>query len=313
MCRFLCYLGPEILLSDLLYRPKNSLILQSYKSQERREPLNGDGFGVGWYAPTISPTPCVFTSLTPAWNNQNLLRLSEHVKSPCFFAHVRAASPDMRVSEMNCHPFQYGRYLWMHNGTIEGFSQIKRRLRSSLPDSLYNAIEGTTDSEHAFAVFLNLLGDTERQHSASEMGQVLVNTVKELERLTAETESSAPSYYNFAVSDGQSVAAMRYVSDPTVEPASLYYAAGRKYQCADGVCQLVDCEPREQSIVIASERLSEDSDHWIRVAPNHVLTVNQNLETRVELMEIERHGSRVETPSLYRRCRQSDEQLHTSQ
>jgi predicted glutamine amidotransferase len=33
----------------LLYSPKNSLILQSYKSKERKEPLNGDGFGVGWY------------------------------------------------------------------------------------------------------------------------------------------------------------------------------------------------------------------------------------------------------------------------
>jgi predicted glutamine amidotransferase len=299
-------MGPEILLSDLLYSSKNSLILQSYKSKERKEPLNGDGFGVGWYEPKISPTPCIFTSLTPAWNNQNLTRLSEHVKSSCFFAHVRAASPGMRVCEANCHPFQYGRYLWMHNGTIQGFWQIRRRLRSFLPDHLYNAIEGTTDSEHAFAVFLDLLGDASRAHSAGEMGQALVRTIAQLERWTAETESAAPSYYNFAVTDGRSVAVIRYVSDPTVEPASLYFAAGRKYECADGVCQLVDCEPRDKAVVIASERLSEDSSHWFRVAPNHVLTVNQDLETRVELMEIERHGSRVETSSLYRRGRASN-------
>jgi len=194
-------MGPEILLSDLLYHPKNSLILQSYKSKERKEPLNSDGFGVGWYAPQISPTPCVFTSLTPAWNNQNLRRLSQHLKSSCFFAHVRAASPGMRVCEANCHPFQFGRYLWMHNGTIQGFWQIRRRLRSSLPDHLYNGIEGTTDSEHAFAVFLNLLGDTERQHSVSEMGHALISTIAQLERWTAETEEPAPSYYNFAVTD----------------------------------------------------------------------------------------------------------------
>jgi len=302
--------GPEILLADLLYSSENSLILQSYKSKERKEPLNGDGFGIGWYASQISPTPCVFTSITPAWNNQNLRRLSEHVKSSCFFAHVRAASPGMRVCEANCHPFQSGRYLWMHNGTIQGFWQIRRRLRQSLPDDLYNAIEGTTDSEHAFAVFLNLIGDPHGQNSAREMGQALVQTVTQLERWTAETESAAPSYYNFAVTDGRNVAAIRYVSDPTVEPASLYFAAGRKYQCADGVCQLVDCEPSQKAVVIASERLSEDSSHWFRVAPNHLLTVNQDLETRVELMEIERHGSRVETPSLYRRGRQSNRQFH---
>ncbi|HKR61510.1 MAG TPA: class II glutamine amidotransferase [Pyrinomonadaceae bacterium] len=306
MCRFLCYMGPEILLSDLLYSSKNSLILQSYKSKERKEPLNGDGFGVGWYTHQIGPMPCVFRSLTPAWNNQNLQRLSEHVKSSCFFAHVRAASPGMGVCEDNCHPFQYGRYLWMHNGTIQGFWQIRRRLRASLPDSLYNAIEGTTDSEHAFAVFLNLLGDTEKQQSASELGQVLVSTVTELERWTAEMESAAPSYYNFAVTDGLNVATIRYVSDPTIEPASLYYAAGKKYQCVNGVCELVDCDPRSKAIVIASERLSDDTDHWLRVAPNHVLTINEDLEANVELMQIERHGSKVETPSLYRRGRQSN-------
>ena len=311
MCRFLCYMGPEVLLADLLYRPKNSLILQSYKSRERKEPLNGDGFGVGWYAPQISSVPCVFTSLTPAWNDQNLRRLSEHVKSSCFFAHVRAASPGMRVCEANCHPFQYGRYLWMHNGTIEGFWQIRRRLRSSLPDSLYNAIEGTTDSEHAFAIFLNLLRDAELPHSASELGQTLIKTVRQLERWTAETKSAAPSYYNFAVTDGRSVAAIRYVSDPRIEPASLYYSARGKYQCVEGECQFADCHACERSLVIASERLNENDGDWIRVAPNHVLTVNQELETRVELVEIERHGSRVETSSLYRRGKQSDYQFHT--
>ena len=301
MCRFLCYKGPELLLSDLLYRPKNSLILQSYKSRERKEPLNGDGFGIGWYTAQSSSTPCTFTSITPAWNNQNLRRLSDHVKSSCFFAHVRAASPGMRVCETNCHPFQNGRYLWMHNGIIEGFSQIKRRLRESLPDRLYNTIEGTTDSEHAFAVFLNLLGDPDLPHSANEIGQVLIETVHQLERWTAETKSTAPSYYNFAVTDGHNIAAIRYVSDPTMEPASLYYSAGGKYQCVEGECQFAHCHLGERSVVIASERLNENDSDWIRVAPNHLLIVNEELETRVALMEIERHGSRVETSSLYGR------------
>ncbi len=298
MCRFLCYKGPEILLSDLLYRPKNSLILQSYKSKERTEPLNGDGFGVGWYAPDNS-APCLFTSITPAWSNENLQRLSDHIKSPCFFAHIRAASPGMKVSESNCHPFQHGRYLWMHNGTIEGFWQIRRRLRESLPDHLYNTIEGTTDSEHAFSVFLNLLGDS-GQKTATDIGHALVKTVAQLEQWTAETKSEKPSYYNFAVTDGRSVAALRYVSDPTVEPASLYYAAKRKYQCAGGVCQLVECDRSERTVVIASERLSDDSNHWSRVAPNHLLTVDENLNVKVELMEFQRVGSAFELLSAWR-------------
>ena len=294
MCRFLCYLGPEILLSDLLYSPNNSLILQSYKARERKEPLNGDGFGVGWYAPSVGPTPCVFTSITPAWSNQNLRSVCEHVKAPCFFAHVRAASPGMRVSEANCHPFRHGRYLWMHNGRIEGFWQIRRRLRSALPDPYYNAIEGTTDSEHAFAVFLSLLGGADQEVSAGDLGRALVGTVAQLELWTAETASVAPSYYNFAVTDGRSVAALRYVSDPMLEPASLYYSAAGKYQCVDGVCQFVECSPDERTVVIASERLSEKTTDWVRVAPNHVLTVAPGAGVSVELMDVVRRGTRVE-------------------
>jgi glutamine amidotransferase len=201
---------------------------------------------------------------------------------------VRAASPAMRVSEANCHPFHYGRFLWMHNGIIEGFWQIKRRLRGSLPDPLYNAIEGTTDSEHAFAVFLHLLGDTERRWSAQELGQTLVHTIAQLERWTAEAGFSASSYYNFAVTDGQSVAAVRYVSDPNLEPASLYYSAGGKYQITDEICHFVECHASENAIVIASERLNEKRGDWIRVAPNHVLTVSLEGAVNVELMDIVR-------------------------
>ena len=36
----------------------------------------------------------------------------------CFLFQVRAAMPGMPVSEQNCHPFQWGRYMWMHNGMV---------------------------------------------------------------------------------------------------------------------------------------------------------------------------------------------------
>lgn len=58
------------------------------------------------------PTPSlplqVFTSITPAWNNENLNRLATKLESGVIFAHVRAAYPGMPVSEQNCHPFQWG-------------------------------------------------------------------------------------------------------------------------------------------------------------------------------------------------------------
>ena len=41
-------------------------------------------------------------------------------------------------------------------------------------------------------------------------------------------------------------------------------------------------------------------------------TAHQDIETPVDLMEFERHGSRVAAQSLYRRGRQSDDQFHKS-
>ena len=177
----------------------------------------------------------------------------------------------------------------MHNGGIRDFGRIKRRLRASLPDPLYNMIGGTTDSEHAFAVFLHLLGNTQDRHSAAGIGKALVRTIAQLEGWSADAGCSAPSYYNFAVTDGQTIAAVRYVSDPRIEPQSLYYSSGGKYRCSsEGVCSFYESDPSERAIVLASERLNENPKDWTRVAPNHVLTVTSDLTVNVELMDVMR-------------------------
>lgn len=284
MCRFVGYVGQKLLLADLISRPENSLIRQSYKARERREPTSGDGFGVGWYAPEITGEPSVFTSITPAWSNRNLLNLAEHIESACFFAHIRAASPGMRVSEANCHPFRHKRFLWMHNGAIEGFHSIKRRLRRSLPDEIYHSIEGTTDSEHAFAVFLNLLDGKEEKTNAADLAGGLVKTIWQLEEWGREVGNSEPSIYNFAVTDGQNIATVRYVSDPKIEPISLYFSKRGKYQCCDGRPEITDCCAEESGIIIASERLTDRSEDWTRVAPNHVAMIDPQLNVNVRLM-----------------------------
>ena len=159
MCRLMAYKGTPIIIDNLLYQPKNSLINQSINAREIEEPLNGDGFGVGWYVPEVNDEPVTFVSVNPAWNNRNLRNLAPKIKTNCMLAHVRAASVG-DVSESNCHPFQYKNILMAHNGGIEEFSKVKRSIREPLTNELYNWIKGQTDSEHIFAVLLNNLLDT---------------------------------------------------------------------------------------------------------------------------------------------------------
>merc|ERR1712137_814241 len=118
-------------MSNLLIHPPRSIIHQSYASTLREKgpgsSMNGDGFGVGWYS-YDHPTPCIFTSISPAWNNRNLHRLSHKITSPLFFAHIRAATHGSPTNESNCHPFQYKQYMWMHNGAIADFHLIKKKI-----------------------------------------------------------------------------------------------------------------------------------------------------------------------------------------
>ena len=102
MCRFVAYLGQDIVMDEVLVKPTNSIVSQSLHARESDYPTNGDGFGIGWYTPSISKDPALFTSTIPAWNDRNLLHLTAKIKSNCFFAHVRAASTG-GVNLYNCH------------------------------------------------------------------------------------------------------------------------------------------------------------------------------------------------------------------
>jgi predicted glutamine amidotransferase len=81
MCRFIVYVGEPITLDALITLPRNSLIHQSIKAEEFEERLNGDGFGIAWYAHAVSDEPALFRSVSPAWSNRNLQRLAKVVQS----------------------------------------------------------------------------------------------------------------------------------------------------------------------------------------------------------------------------------------
>ena len=124
MCRWLAYSGSPVLLEDLLYKPENSLVVQSKHSRLGVETTNGDGFGVGWYG--ARETPGIYHSTEPAWNDRNLRELSAHASAGRVFAHIRATT-GTAVQQTNCHPFRHGRWLWMHNGRHRGLPDREAR------------------------------------------------------------------------------------------------------------------------------------------------------------------------------------------
>ena len=125
MCRWMAWLGQPVLIDELLFKTQHGIVDQSLHARMGAEPTNGDGFGLGWYG--SGEGPALYHSVSPAWADPNLRELAGHISSPLFLAHVRAAigSP---VQQTNCHPFREGNWLFVHNGYIEHFHDIRRAL-----------------------------------------------------------------------------------------------------------------------------------------------------------------------------------------
>jgi glutamine amidotransferase len=275
MCRFAAYFGPTITLDHLITRPVNSLIHQSFESQEREEPLNGDGFGVSWYVPELSDAPATFRSITPAWNNMNLLNLARLTRSGAVFAHIRAASPGLPVTETNSHPFTFGRWTFMHNGYIAGFHKVRRSLQADLSDDAYGLIQGTTDSETAFAIFIDYYQALTGPHDTSRIRQAIERTIAHIVDVTQAAGITDASQLNLAVTDGRQAVVSRFVSNTNQEANSLYVHQGKRYTCIDGICRMVDPDAEGAAVLVTSERLSDDPG-WDRVPPNHIVEVAAN-------------------------------------
>ena len=279
MCRLLAYMGTPVINDKLLYQPKNSLIHQSINAKELEEPLNGDGFGIGWYAREVDKEPVTFVSVHPAWSNRNLKNLAPRIRTDCLIAHVRAASVG-EVSESNCHPFQYKDILMVHNGGVENFPAIKRKIREPLTDELYNWIKGQTDSEHIFAYLLNELLKNHSTISPDAVVHSFENTFTSLKKMMAENNITEPAYLNMVFTNGDFIVGTRYVTDPREEPLTLYHSEGSRYVVEDGVTRLMAPEDNDQAVLVVSEKLSDDKD-WTLIPPNHFVIVESTLNVRI--------------------------------
>ncbi|SCU96496.1 LAME_0F16446g1_1 [Lachancea meyersii CBS 8951] len=291
MCRFLIFKGKEpVRLSHLLTRPAHSIIKQSFDSRLRldtRRPINGDGFGLAYYSADEEleeDGPCLFKAITPAWNNQNLDVLAEKTKSALVFAHVRASTYGV-LSETNCHPFTYHRITFMHNGGISNFRKIKRRFLAHLDDEYFNLIQGSTDSECAFALFLDTLhkmgcdtADKRGDFGHAVLRRCMLQTIEYIKDWTREANASdphaEPSILNFAVTDGASVVVSRYVTSKTDEAASLHFSCGSRFvETAPGEYRMERLDRNQDVIMVASEPLTFERGDWTTVPTNSVLTI----------------------------------------
>jgi predicted glutamine amidotransferase len=261
MCRWMAWYGQPVVVEELLFVPKHGLIDQSLHSRMGVETTNGDGFGLGWYG--AGEGPGVYRGIAPAWGDENLRELASHIESPLFIAHVRATT-GTAIQHTNCHPFRHGNWLFVHNGVIAGFEEMRRDLILAVDPSLFTGIRGSTDSEVLFHLALtNGLQD---------------DPLLGLERAVGFVEETArrhgiedPIQASIGVTDGNRLWAIRYASRG--RPRTLFASADpsairRLYPDNERLQRL-----RDEDKVIVSEPLVDLSGLWNEVPENSALIV----------------------------------------
>lgn len=134
----------------------------------------------------------------------------------------------------------------MHNGNIGCWRHVKRSLALDIEAKWFNGVQGSTDSEWAFALFLDslqkagcdadALGDDQGGFGHKVLREAVLTTIKRINQFIAaiaidqKNDEDARSLLNFAVTDGQSVLCTKYVSSATDEAASLYFSSGTSWK-----------------------------------------------------------------------------------
>lgn len=166
-----------------------------------------DGWGVAYY---LENTPHLIKSTDCAMDDQLFQKVSGVVSSQTVIAHIRKATQG-KHSILNSHPFQYGKWVFAHNGNIKNFNLKKKKLISLVDPELARFILGTTDSE---VIFFILLSELKKIHSLSDPiidNQILIdavqNTLDKIIKISGKpTHRNDPdpseNYFTFILSSG---------------------------------------------------------------------------------------------------------------
>ena len=334
MCRWFAYISPvePCLLSDVLINPANAISKQCsehylpqllphsaetnlYDSTDplmkmRNSLLNMDGLGIAWYTESAEnyvkgvegTRPALYKSQSPPINDFNFRSLCANTEAYCLFAHIRATSGSV-VTQVNSHPFVFGRHTFMHNGAISNFTNIRRDMTDAFSYDAYSNVLGSTDSEHAAALYMTILtgGGTkdawEKEYPLAEMHGAMIKTVITIMSLQQKTlgAKATPNSLNFCTTDGKKLVAIRFRNHATQQPPSLYWSefAGRtlnqKYpghpDGADKVNEMAskgEDEKIGKHTIVASEPTTYDETEWHLIGKNCALTVD-DMGTETEI------------------------------
>jgi len=242
MCRHLAYLGPPATVHALVFGPPFGLARQAWAPRRQRHgTMNVDGFGIGWYADG-DPVPARYRRAGPIWADPSLADLARVTRTRALLAAVRSATGGTESGPAAAAPYASGRWLFSHNGALNGWPAATGDLAASLPAEDLLTLEARCDSALAWALVVA------RLKAGVPGGQALAGVIADLGR------HGITGRFNFLLTDGEVISA-------TVAGDTLCYrTAGPGGEGVGGA-----------GVVVASEP-GDDRPGWTDVPDNSVLT-----------------------------------------
>ena len=240
MCRHLAYLGPSVTVQSLVADPPCGLARQAWAPRRQRHgTMNADGFGIGWYVDG-DPVPARYRQAGPIWADPCLPDLARVTRTRALLAAVRSATDGTESGAAAAAPYASGRWLFSHNGVLDGWPAATARLAAGLPAGDLLTLEARCDSALAWALVKS------RLRAGEPAADALAGVIADFGR------HGIAGRFNFLLTDGE------VISATAAGDTLCYRAAGPG-------------APGGPGVVVASEP-GDDGPGWTDVPDNSVLT-----------------------------------------
>jgi glutamine amidotransferase len=258
MCRIGVYRGRAITLKKFIFDQPHNFVEQARQPKEMViTPINVDGYGLAWYNLALHTEPAIIKSEKPFWHDVNVASISDKIMSQTIFMHIRAASPGLPVHQANAHPFSWKNQMMMHNGIVSDFKKgYMRSIRQMISDEFYSHLQGNTDSEHIFNLYLTIRAEQPKL----SMKDAVLELFSRLNSLAQKHNSDL--ILNLAFTDGRTTVATCYSNID--KQATLYYTDSSK--------------SFPEAVLISSEPLDYNDKSWKKFPMNHLMEIDESAE-----------------------------------
>lgn len=244
-----------------------------------------DGWGVAYY---VANAPHVIKSVETAMDDHLFQRVSGIVASETVLAHLRKTTIGVN-SIINTHPFQFGHWVFAHNGNIKNFAAKKEALLARINPELKRFILGDTDSEVVFYTILSKLQEEgtlhQRRVSRDELTVAVNKALKEIIAEVGEFHQNdqgppTETYLTFLITNGETMLAHQ-------GGKALYYST-YKNKCPERdscpsfapECEVATTHGKVNHLIFSSEPL-QGQNIWLPLSPGQTLAIDASMEIQL--------------------------------